>query len=334
MKAAFLEQPNQMSIREIAVPEPRPGEVRVRLSKVGICGSDVHLFLGHRLLEHPTVIGHEGYGFIDKTGEGVTGRRTGERVVIEPNIPCQRCRHCLSGKGYICSHKRVAGLTENGCFAEYICLPSAFCWPVPDEVDEADAVCIEPAAVGVHALFTSSARPGDTIAIIGLGAIGLLLSHLALRLGYGVFVTELNEGKLRMAVEEGAVSATGDAQSLNARWEEHEVAAVFECAGSAATATLAASAAPRGSEIVLVGLSEKPASFTPLKIAREGITLLPSIIYHHPTDFRRTIRLIRNRVIHPGRIISGHAPLDGIQQAMERASGGNESKIIVDISEK
>ncbi len=331
MNAVFLNKPRQLATCTIPMPEPALGEVRIRLAKVGICGSDVHLFLGHRLLSRPTVIGHEGYGFIDKLGEGVANRSVGERVVIEPNIPCMRCRFCLQGRGTICPNKRVVGLTEAGCFADYICLPAAFCWPVPDEVSEQDAVCTEPMAVAVHALSLSSARSGDTIAIVGLGAIGLLLSHLALRLGYRVLVSELSEAKRRKAVGEGAIAAQGDAPTLHAIWEAHEVVAVFECAGSAGAASLVTAAAPRGSEIVLIGLSEQHATFTPLRMAREGISIIPSIIYQHPTDFRRTIDLIQRQVVTPSTIISGYYPLAQLQTAFEQAVTGNESKLIIEL---
>ncbi len=334
MNAVFLEKPRHLVARDIPMPEPMPGEIRVRLVNVGICGSDVHLFLGHRPLNRPTVIGHEGYGLIDKLGEGVMGRSLGERVVVEPNIPCMRCRFCLSSRGNICPNKRVVGLTENGCFADYICVPAAFCWPIPDEVSAQDAVCIEPMAVSVHALSVSSARPGDTIAIVGLGAIGLLLSHLALRLGYRVLVSELNGAKRQKAVAEGAIAAQGDAPTLNAIWEAHTVVAVFECAGSAGTASLVTAAAPRGSEIVLVGLSEQAATFTPLRIAREGITLLPSIIYRHPTDFQRTIDLIQRQVVRPSTIISGYYPLAQLREAFEIAATGTESKLIIKLPDE
>lgn len=331
MQAAFLEEPRKIVHRAIDTPEPKAGEVRIKLTNVGICGSDVHLFMGHRTLAKPTVIGHEGLGYIDKIGEKVEGRQVGERVVVEPNIPCHRCRYCQSGRGNICVNKRVVGLLEHGCFAEYVCIPSEFAWAVPDDISDLDAVCIEPMAVGVHALFTSSAKPGDAIAIIGLGAIGLLLNHLALRLGYRVLVTEINQNKLQKAVQEGAIAANGNAEKLLSMWVENEVVAVFECAGSAATATLAASAAPRGSEVVLVGLSERPAEFTPLRIAREGITFVPSIIYHHPTDFKRTLQLIQRKVVTPSNIISSFAPLNELQTALEKAASGDESKIVVTV---
>ena len=336
MKAAFLNKPNQIEIKKVNIPEPKAGEVRVKLKMIGVCGSDVHLFLGHRLLDNPNIIGHEGLGYIDKIGEGVEGREIGERVVIEPNIPCRKCIYCMSGRGNICINKRVIGVNEAGCFVDYITLPSEFCWKVPDTISDADAVTIEPAAVGLHALLASKAKPGDTIAIMGLGAIGLLLTHLALSLGYKVFVTEINEGKVKMVTDLGAIrvyteGVTVEEQSvgLNKNWEQNEVMAIFECAGSAHTASLVAAAAPRGSEIVLVGLSGNLATFKPLKIAREGITIVPSIIYDHPFDFKRTIQLIASKTIQSGFIISRYIALPDIQTALETAAKGDESKIVI-----
>lgn len=332
MKAGILISPNHIQIKTVEIPEPKQGEIRIKLSKVGICGSDVHLFLGHRLLECPTIIGHEGLGTIDKIGEGVIGREIGERVVIEPNIPCRKCRFCMSGHGNICINKRVIGLNEAGCFAEYVLVPEEFAWKVPSDISDEDAVTIEPTAVAVHALFSSKAKPGDAIAVIGLGAIGLLITHLALSLGYSVFVTELNQAKVKMATDMGAVAAGSDEMALAKIWEENEVAAVFECAGVAQTASLATASAPRGSEIILVGLSGNLATFRPLKIAREGIHIVPSIIYDHPFDFKRTLQLIRSKVIRPSFIISSYTDLENLQVALELAAKGNESKIVVNIN--
>lgn len=337
MKAAFLESPHTIQLQDIPVPEPGAGEVRVKLKLIGVCGSDVHLFLGHRLLDKPNIIGHEGLGYIDKIGTGVSGRNVGERVVIEPNIPCRQCKYCYAGKANVCINKRVVGVNEPGCFAEYIVLPADFCWPVPDSVSDADAVTVEPMAVALHALLTSQAKPGDTIAVIGLGAIGLLLTHLALVLGYQVFVTEISPYKVRLAENLGAISCgpagnlADQGKALAQIWLKNDVCAVFECAGTVATASLATAAAPRGSEIVLVGLSEKAATFTPLKIAREGITIVPSIIYDHPFDFKRTLRLIESKVIRPGFIVSQQISLDNLQYALETAAKGDDSKILITV---
>ncbi len=338
MKAAFLTKPKQIEVKQVDMPEPKEGEVRVKLKMIGVCGSDVHLFLGHRLLDHPNIIGHEGLGYIDKIGDGVADRKIGERVVIEPNIPCCTCAYCRSGRGNICVNKRVVGVNEAGCFAEYICLPSEFCWQIPDSISDNDAVVIEPTAVSVHALLASKAKPGDTIAVIGLGAIGLLLTHLALSLGYKVFVTEINASKVKLATDLGANAVytegeTVEEQSvkLGQTWEQNDVVVVFECAGSAHTASLVTASAPRGSEIVLVGLSGNLATFKPLKIAREGITIVPSIIYDHPFDFKRTIQLIGSKTIRPSFIINRYMALNELQLALELAAKGDNSKIIITV---
>lgn len=196
---------------------------------------------------------------------------------------------------------------------------------------------VEPTAVALHALLASNAKPGDSIAVIGLGAIGLLLTHLALSLGYCVYVTEINARKVRLAEELGAVAlcppgdTDGQVMALADAWLSNEVGAVFECAGTATTASLATAAAPRGSEVVLVGLAEKNATFTPLKIAREGITIIPSIIYDHPVDFRRTLRLIEAGIIRPGFIVSRHMVLADLQDALEMAATGDEPKIVITV---
>lgn len=337
MKAAFLNAPKKISIDSIDLPEPARGEVRIKLQQVGICGSDVHLFLGHRKLAYPAIIGHEGFGIIDKIGVGVRNMQVGSRVVIEPNFPCRNCPYCLSGKGNICINKGVLGLNRPGCFAEYVCVPADFAWHIPDEIRDEDAVVIEPMAVAYHALFASKARPGDTIAIIGLGAIGMLLTHLATRLGYKVLVTEIQAEKVKMAREMGAivVEVSGNLQvqseTLAAKWSEENVSAIFECAGSDVTVSLATASAPRGSEIILVGLSEKQATFQPLKIAREGITIVPSIIYDHPFDFQRIIQLILSKTITPGFVISSCESFINLQMALEKAAKGQACKIIIEI---
>ena len=333
MKAAILLTARQIKVLDLPIPEPGDGEVRIKLKKVGICGSDVHLFEGHRVLESPTIIGHEGLGIVDKVGENVIMKPLGKRVVIEPNIPCQKCKYCLKGNGAICPNKKTIGLNQAGCFAEYVIVPSDFVHIIPDAISDANAVCIEPMAVAVHALFKSKAKPGDCVAIIGLGAIGLLLTHLALKLGFKVLVSEVKQNKLALAHKMGAeiVPPGLSFQEINKIWEENEVVSVFECAGIAKTATLAAMAAPRGSEIVLIGLTAEMANFQPLRIVREGIQIHPSIIYDQNIDFAKTIQLIDLGVISPDFIISKYSKLDNLQDALSLAAQGEETKIIIEI---
>lgn len=332
MKAAFLTQPYCIEVKDIGTPLPGSGEVLIRLKLVGICGSDVHLFQGHRDVKYPIIPGHEAIGYIEELGPEVTDLKMGDRVVIEPNIACNACKYCLSGRGNICVNKKVIGLNQPGCFAEFVTVPASHVWKLPDSIDDLNAVTIEPMAVVVHALSLVKAKPGDTIAVIGLGAIGLLITHLAIALGYHVVVTELNKSKIKLATDQGAIdSESGEAKKLALTWNENNVVAVFECAGSEKTASLAIAAAPRGSEIILLGLSSGMASFQPLKMVREGISILPSIIYNHPADFKYTLELIQNGKIHPSFIVSDNQSFSALGASLGKAALGNDSKILISI---
>ena len=340
MQTVLLKAPRQIEIGEVEKPQPRNDEVLLRIQHVGLCGTDVHLFLGHREPPgYPFTPGHEILGVVESIGRGVTSLSVGQRVVLEPNYPCGACALCRGGRGNICPNKQIVGINLPGCLSHYAAAPAEFVWPLPAEIAAEDAVTIEPMAVSLHALMTSRARPGDSIAVIGLGAIGLLLTHLAAQTGLRVFATERTAAKLDLASQLGAHEldlAEGDdlGRRLATRWERAGVTSVFECAGAPTTTNLALEAAPRGAEVVLVGLSEKPASFIPLQVVRRGISIVGSMIYDHPIDFRRTIGLIADGVIHPGRIVAERFPLAQAAAAFQRAATGGVAKIVVDVSWK
>jgi 2-desacetyl-2-hydroxyethyl bacteriochlorophyllide A dehydrogenase len=339
MRAALLTEPHKVDFRELPLPEPGPGQVRLQMKLVSICGSDIHLYQGDwaKTTPYPVRPGHEGVGYINAVGEGVTWFNIGQRVVIEPNFPCGQCKYCWKGKGNICPNKRIIGVTEPGCFANYIVLPAKFAWPLPEHLSDDDAVLIEPTAVAMHALRISQVQPGEAIAVIGLGAIGILLTHIAVRQGYTVLVTDRLFNKIELAERLGAIrtNVVDNAElaaQLGRQWDEFEVVAVFECAGSATATALAIEAAPRGAEVVLVGLSSETASFNPFQLTRKGNNILTSMIYDHPDDFGRTIGLIAGGIIEPRQVITRRYELDEIATALEKISKGNEIKVVLDIS--
>lgn len=329
MIAAVLLSPECISIENIEKPEPQSFEVLIKLAAVGICGSDIHFYKGDRLLSKPTILGHEGIGHVVEIGSKVQGFSVGDRVVIEPNIGCGNCRFCKKGRGNICIHKKVIGVNENGCFTEFIALDAEYCWKIPETISNDDAVCIEPMAVAVHALKCTKVKPSSAVAIIGLGAIGLLLTQLCIAKGYKVYVKDLNHGKQLIAKNYGAIILPSDEQ-LSDFLITNEIETVFDCVGVAKATNLILETAPRGAEIVLVGLANDLVSFIPLRIAREEISILPSIIYNHPDDFAETIQLIEEKVITPSKIISNRFSLNKINEAIQLAASGNETKVIIE----
>lgn len=328
MKSALLIAPKKIEISETTDPHVAANEVLIQPTRVGICGSDVSFYLGHRAVPYPFVLGHEVVGHVVALGEGVTNFKIGQRVIVEPNYPCGVCTFCRSGRGAICPNKKSLGVSLPGCFAQAFVAPAEFVWQVPDDIADADAVVIEPLAVSLHALMHSGARLGDTVAVIGCGATGLLLIHAAVAQGIRVLAHDRYADKLALARQLDAVMVieSGDVAQL---WRDENVTTVFECAGASSTVELALSAAPRGSEVVLVGLSSAPASFVPLRLVREGIRVSGSMIYDHPVDFARTLALVKNGTLCPSRIITDTLTFDAMDHALQLASTGQAGKVVV-----
>ncbi|MBI4786517.1 MAG: zinc-binding dehydrogenase, partial [Chloroflexi bacterium] len=254
----------------------------------------------------------------------------GQRVTVEPNYPCGECVFCRTGRGAICPNKKSLGVNLPGCFAELFVAPAELVWPVPDSISDEGAATIEPLAVSLHALLLSGARVGDTIAVLGCGATGLLLIQAAVAQGVRVLAHDKFADKLEMARGLGAmVIESADIAKL---WQDENVTTVFECAGVTSTVELALRAAPRGGQVVLIGLAASAASFVPLRVVREGIRITGSIIYDHPSDFARAIALVASGALHPSRIVTDTLPFDSMDRALQLACAGHSGKVHVVMS--
>jgi L-iditol 2-dehydrogenase len=330
IKAAFLVSPKKISICETPAPKLGKDDVLIHPILTAICGSDVSFFTGHRSPPaYPIILGHEVVGIVVAVGSEVTTVSAGKRVIVEPNYPCGLCSFCRTGHGNICPNKKSLGVTIPGCFAQQFIAPAEFTWLLPESISDENAVTIEPLAVSLHALWQSNVQLGDTIAVVGCGSTGLLLVQAAVAHGVRVFAHNKIKSKLDMARDLGAeISENPDISKL---WQTEGVTAVFECAGASATVDLALKAAPRGSQIILMGLSASPASFEPLRFVREGLRVSGSIIYQHPVDFSRAIALVETQELSPRKIISEIVGFENIQAAMQIASTGEKGKILLDM---
>lgn len=336
MRAARLHAPHVVRVDEVPAPVPQAGEVLVRVDRVGVCGSDVHLFQGHRPAPYPLIMGHEGLGWIEAVGPGVSANRKGQRVVVEPNVACGACAWCRRGRGAICSNKRSLGVNVPGALAEYVTLPATHAWPVPDALSWQDAVLIEPLAVAVHAVAVSRLIPGDAALVLGCGTIGLALTRLLATVHVGVYAIDLDERRVDAARRAGAretavmprATAAGLAQQVYA---EAAWPVIFECSGTASGAAWCLEAVPRGGTVVLLGLATEAVPLQPLRVVREGIAITGSIIYDHPDDFRRAISLASGS-LRIGDLVESEFPMDEVEEALRAAGGALAGKTVVRVA--
>jgi L-iditol 2-dehydrogenase len=250
------------------IPEPGAGEVRLRITSVGVCASDLHYYrdgrIGATVVKEPLVIGHEAAGVVDALGEGVTSHKVGDRVAIEPTNPCGKCELCRAGHYNVCPNVRFFGTPpENGCFREYLTWPAACALKVPDSMTHDEAAIVEPMAVGIYAVKLAEVKPDQTVAVLGAGAIGLSTVQAARVAGIKrIIVSEPVQARRDLAKRLGASEvidpSTVDAEKEFARLTDgHGPDVVIECTGED-DATLAASRIVRIlGRIVVVGIPNR-----------------------------------------------------------------------------
>ncbi len=268
MKAAVMVEKQSFQFEERPVPSVLPGNVLVRMEYVGICGSDAHLyehgFIGENVVTEPMVLGHEPGGVVVAVGEDVKDLAVGDRVAVEPGVPCWKCDYCKEGKYNLCKDVYFYAslpVTE-GCFCEYISHPANLCFKLPDNVSTLEGALMEPLAVGFHAASQSGAKVGKSVAILGAGCIGLATMLSLKSMGVNdITVIDLMENRLEKARSLGA-KHTINAGTCDPITELLDITGggadyTFETAGNETTLLQIAKMTRRGGTITLVGYTSK-----------------------------------------------------------------------------
>ncbi|MDQ0059485.1 zinc-dependent alcohol dehydrogenase family protein [Paenibacillus harenae] len=212
MKALVIDKPHHASVQEVPYPSPGRDEVVIRVERVGICGTDFHIFEGEFLSPYPIIPGHEFSGTIHECGVGVEGFRIGERVTADPSLFCGRCAYCLTNRGNQCENWGALGNTVNGSMAEFVAVPARNVIRIPDSMSFVTAAFIEPIACVVHAMNRLRLKAGDSVLLLGAGAMGQQLVQTLSRSGASrLTVVDVSETKLALAKKLGAT------ETVNAR---------------------------------------------------------------------------------------------------------------------
>ncbi len=203
MESLLFNNPMNLKIIDREIPKPGADEVVIKTSYCGICGSDKHAYNGkHPRIQYPIIPGHEFSGVISKLGDKVRGFATGDRVVIDPNIACNKCYYCLSGKRHFCENLKSIGINVDGAYSQYVAVPASNLYRVPNNVSMKEAALTEPIACVLHAIDEMGLSPGSSALVLGAGPIGLLFSQILHNSGYyPLVVSEIDEYRQKVAME-------------------------------------------------------------------------------------------------------------------------------------
>lgn len=333
MRVLRLHSIGDIRLHQEPIPTPSAGEVLIKVTAVGICGSDLHWYsesgIGDAHLEHPLVLGHEFAGIV------VSGQMSGQRVAIDPAQPCGSCDLCLQGHPNLCPNVRFAGHGKvDGALCEYLVWPGKNIYPLPEHVTDIEGAMLEPLGVALHAIDLAHLRPGMGIGVFGCGPIGLMIIQLARLCGATrIIATDRLEHRVRAAMISGADCAfVADGSSENAQVLEATgqtgLDVAFEVAGENPAIETAVIAAKIGGKVILVGIpSDDQTSFTASTARRKGLTI--KFVRRMKHTYPRAIELVSQGRINVQDLVSHTFHLEEAPEAFSSALRREGLKVVI-----
>jgi L-iditol 2-dehydrogenase len=332
MQQVLIAAPGSVELRDVPVPRPQEHEVRIRPTRVGICGSDLHGLAGeHPFIQYPYVPGHEVVGVVEEVGSEVAALAPGARVLLEPTLVCGRCAYCKAGRYNLCDELAGVGAQVPGAMAQAFTAPAARFHVVPDTMGDAEAALVEPLATAVHATHVAGELTGRTVAVLGAGTIGLLAVTVARCAGAKrIVVSEPVASKRALASRLGASSAF-DARSHDlVRGMRDAVGGqvdiVFDCVASQATIHQAIRLAEKGGRVVVVGVPTGDVTVE-LPIIQDREIRIEGTATYVARDVLEAIALMRDGRIAADELVTATFSLSEAREAFAVAKSPDSVKV-------
>lgn len=320
MKAAVIEKPGEISVRDVPAPRPDPGHVVIQVGACGICGTDLHIAAGEfPPSPYPLIPGHEFAGTVTEVGDDVhTGIAPGDRVAVDPSLFCGHCRQCRRGRGNLCANWGAIGDTVDGAFAEYVAVPATTCYRLPDTLSFAQGALVEPVSCAVHGVRRLGVAAGERILVIGAGTMGLIMTQLLAASGARVSVVDLMESKLPLAESLGAAEVATSVDDLPKRAFD----AAVDVTGAPSAIEDAFNSLDRGGRLQIFGVAADDASvnLSPFRIYNDEITVVGSMAVLH--SYGDALELVADGIVQTEPLVSHTFALDEFEQALSMMRSG------------
>lgn len=343
MKGKMIQQlmtaPGEIRFQEVSVPEMKPGQVLVKTKRIGVCGSDIHVFHGkHPYVTYPLTQGHEVSAQIVAVSDDVRHLKPGGKVTIEPQVYCDECYPCTHGKYNLCEELKVMGFQTTGSASEYFAVDASKVTPLPDNMSFDEGAMIEPLAVTVHACRQFGDVQGKKAVVIGAGPIGILLCQTLKALGAEkIMVTDISDYRLNLAKSCGAdeIYNTKNIEFSKAIMDSFgpdKADMIFDCAGNDITMGQAIENARKGSVILLVAVFADMANVDLAKLNDSELSLITSMMYRHE-DYVEAISLVEEGKVKLKPLITKHFAFSDYLKAYDYIDNNHETtmKVLIDM---
>ena len=342
MQQAVMTQPGKIEFHEVPMPDPVPNHVIIQVKRIGVCGSDIHVYHGvHPYTGYPVVQGHEVSGVVSAIGEQVRSFAVGDKVVFMPQVTCGECYPCRHGQYHICDHLKVMGFQTGGAAQEFFSILADMVLKLPESISLDQAAMIEPVSVAVHALTRGVSQlenlSGQKVLVLGAGTIGSLVGQVALACGASVLITDVSDYKLQKARQCGFTHTANPRRddlgsAILASFGPDKADLILECVGVPDTITQAVSLARKGTTIVVVGVfGKKPEVDLGLVQDRE-LSLVGTLMYQK-RDYEKAIQLVAQGALKLDPMITHHFPFHQYLAAYEtiESAKGDIMKVMIDL---
>jgi L-iditol 2-dehydrogenase len=339
MLQSVMVKPGKIVFQNVEKPEIGDDEILLQTKRIGVCGSDIHVYHGlHPYTGYPVVQGHEVSGIAAAVGKNVEGVEVGDAITFTPQVTCGECYPCRQGMYHICENLKVMGFQTGGAAQEYFVLPAWNVFKLPDGFTLEQGAFVEPVAVAVHAVRKGGDASGKKVLVLGAGTIGNLVAQVAKALGAeAVMITDVQDYKLEKAKACGIDFAVNTAaedlgEAIAAHFGPDKADLILECVGVQATADQAIEQARKGTPIVIVGVfGRKPTVDLGLVQDRE-LELRGTLMYQKP-DYAKAIELIDQEKIKLDELITHRFPFADYLEAYEtiEASNGRYMKVMIEL---
>ena len=335
----LMTSPKEIIFQKIPIPEPTDDQVLIRIKRIGICGSDIHVYHGtHPFTSYPVTQGHEVSGEISKIGKNVKNLKIGQKVTIEPQVYCGKCHPCTHGKYNLCENLKVMGFQTTGTASEFFAVDASKVTPLPDNFSFDDGAMIEPLAVTIHAAKRFPDLKGAKVVILGAGPIGILLSQSVKALGAEkVLITDISDYRLELAKNVGADFAfntkTHDfGEIINQTFGPDKADVIYDCAGNDISMGEAIKYARKGSTIILVAVFGKKANIDLAVLNDHELDLNTSMMYTH-VDYLDAIKFVSEGKIMLKPLQTKHFPFKEYLAAYQYIDDNRETtmKVLIDV---